>query len=110
MKTRQTHVTLSGASLDECAIAKEVLEERRGHVCGVGRVPNGTSPSLEPTAASKAPQGTFHLFSKDPQNDDPQFVMYEAQLRRMQREIELLKNSIRGIVSMEDEDGGLGYL
>ncbi|KAL2480265.1 hypothetical protein Adt_33231 [Abeliophyllum distichum] len=59
-------------------------------------VPNGTSLSIDSTTASKAPQGTFHHFSGDSQNDDPRFAMYEAQQRRMKREIELLKNSIPG--------------
>ncbi|KAL2485650.1 Uncharacterized protein Adt_30406 [Abeliophyllum distichum] len=67
----------------------------------------GTSPSLNSTAASKAPQGTFHQFSGYPQNDDSRFDMYEAQLRRMQREIEFLENSIPGVVLEEDEDEGL---
>ncbi|KAL2471994.1 Uncharacterized protein Adt_40130 [Abeliophyllum distichum] len=38
-------VASSSASVDECAIAKEVLGERRGHVCAVGWVPKDTSPS-----------------------------------------------------------------
>ncbi|KAL2474907.1 Uncharacterized protein Adt_35643 [Abeliophyllum distichum] len=105
-------VASSGASLDERAIAKEVLGERRDHVHGVGRVPKDTSPSLDLTAASEAPQETSHQFSRDPQNNDPQFAMYETQLRQMQREIELLKNSIPVVVPKEDENGdedeGLG--
>ncbi|KAL2462352.1 hypothetical protein Adt_45772 [Abeliophyllum distichum] len=82
-QTAGDYVASSGASLDELAIAKEVLGERQGHVRGVGLVPNYTSPSLDSTAASKAPQRTFHQFFGDPQNDDPRFAMYEAQLRRM---------------------------
>ncbi|KAL2480009.1 Uncharacterized protein Adt_32975 [Abeliophyllum distichum] len=83
-ETQHTQVASSGASLDKCAIAKEVLEERRGHVRGVGQVPKGTSPSLDSTTASKAPQETFHQSSGDPHNNDPRLAMYEAQLRRMQ--------------------------
>ncbi|KAL2486193.1 Uncharacterized protein Adt_30949 [Abeliophyllum distichum] len=94
-----------GASLDERAIAKKVLGERRGQVRGVGRVPKGTSPSLDSTSASKVPQGTSHQFSGDPQNNDSWFAMYEAQLRRMQQEIELLKNSILVVMPEEDENG-----
>ncbi|KAL2526657.1 hypothetical protein Adt_11711 [Abeliophyllum distichum] len=74
----------------------------------------GTYPSLDSTAASKPPQGTSHKFSGDSQNDDPRFAMYEVQLRRMQRKIELLKNSIQGVVPEEveenDGDEGLGDL
>ncbi|KAL2480025.1 nuclear transcription factor Y subunit beta [Abeliophyllum distichum] len=99
------YVASRGASLDECAIAKEVLEERRGHVRGVGRVPKGTSPSLDSTAASKTPQGTSHQFFGDPHNNDPRLAMYEAQLRRMQQEIEFLKNSIPMVVPEENENG-----
>ncbi|KAL2543065.1 hypothetical protein Adt_04043 [Abeliophyllum distichum] len=87
IETQHTQAASSGASLDERAIAKEVLGERRGHVYEVGWVPKGTFPSLDSTTASKAPQGTFHQFFGDPQNNDPRFAMYEAQLRRMQREI-----------------------
>ncbi|KAL2532187.1 hypothetical protein Adt_05538 [Abeliophyllum distichum] len=65
-ETIQTQVATSGASLDKRAIAKEVLEERRGHVCGVARVPNVTSLSLDSTTVSKAPQETSHQFSGDP--------------------------------------------
>ncbi|KAL2480000.1 Uncharacterized protein Adt_32966 [Abeliophyllum distichum] len=83
-ETQHTQVASSGASLDKCAIAKEVLEERRGHVRGVGQVPKGTSPSLDSTTASKTPQETSHQFSGDPHNNDPRLAMYEAQLRRMQ--------------------------
>ncbi|KAL2518304.1 hypothetical protein Adt_14551 [Abeliophyllum distichum] len=42
-ETQQSQVASSGASLDESAIAKEVLGERRGHVRGVGRVIKGNS-------------------------------------------------------------------
>ncbi|KAL2525428.1 Uncharacterized protein Adt_10482 [Abeliophyllum distichum] len=77
-ETQHTQVASSGASLDERAIAKEVLRERRGHVRGVGRVPKCTSPSLDLTVASFAPQGTFHQFSGDSQNIDSRFAMYEA--------------------------------
>ncbi|KAL2485671.1 Uncharacterized protein Adt_30427 [Abeliophyllum distichum] len=75
------YVTFSDASVDERAIAKEVLGERRRHVRGVGLVSKGTSPSLDSTTASKAPQRTSNQFSRDPQNDDPRFVVYEPQLR-----------------------------
>ncbi|KAL2504987.1 hypothetical protein Adt_20608 [Abeliophyllum distichum] len=113
-KTQHTQVASSGASLDERAIAKKVLGERRGYVRGVGWVPKGTSPSLDSTVTSKAPQGTFHQFFGNAQNNDPRFAMYEAQLRRMQQEIELLKNSIPVVVpeenKNEDEDEGLGDL
>ncbi|KAL2498738.1 hypothetical protein Adt_24288 [Abeliophyllum distichum] len=81
--THYDEVASSGASLDEHAIAKEVLEKRRGHVHGGGWVPKGTSLSLDLTVASKAPQETSYQFSGDPQNDDPRFAMYEAYLRRM---------------------------
>ncbi|KAL2532754.1 hypothetical protein Adt_06105 [Abeliophyllum distichum] len=81
-ETQQIQVTSSGTSVDEHAIANKVLRERRGHVHWVGRVPNGNSPSTDSTAASKVPQGTSHQFFCDPQNDDPQFAMYEAQCRR----------------------------
>ncbi|KAL2470898.1 hypothetical protein Adt_39034 [Abeliophyllum distichum] len=64
----------------------------------------GTFPSLDSTTASKAPQGTFHQFSGDPQNDDHRFAMYKAQLRRMQWTIELLKNSISVVVPEEDNN------
>ncbi|KAL2491729.1 hypothetical protein Adt_27357 [Abeliophyllum distichum] len=81
---------------------------------GLDGVLKGTSPSLDSTAASKAPQGTSHQFSGDPQNNDPRFAMYKAKLRRMQRKIELLKNSIPVVVPEEDEnedkDEGLGNL
>ncbi|KAL2486753.1 hypothetical protein Adt_31509 [Abeliophyllum distichum] len=82
-ETQHTQVTSSGASLDEHTFAKEVLRERRGHVCWVGRVLKGTSPSLDSTAASFAPQGTSHEFSGDSQNNDHRFAMYKAQLRQM---------------------------
>ncbi|KAL2480043.1 hypothetical protein Adt_33009 [Abeliophyllum distichum] len=112
IETQHTQVASSGTSLDERAIAKEVLGEQRGHVRGVGRVPKDSSPSLDSTAASKAPQGTSHQFSGDPHNNGPQFAIYEAQLRRMQWEIELLINSIPVVVLEEDENGdedeGLG--
>ncbi|KAL2527137.1 hypothetical protein Adt_12191 [Abeliophyllum distichum] len=98
-------VASSGTSLDERAIANKVLGERRGHIRRVGRVPKGTSLSLDSIAASKAPQGTFHQFFGDPQNNDHRFAMYEAQLRRMQRKIELLKNSILVVVPEEDKNG-----
>ncbi|KAL2486931.1 hypothetical protein Adt_31687 [Abeliophyllum distichum] len=91
-------------SIIERAIANEVLGERLGHVCGVRRVPKRTSPSLDSTDASKPPQGTFHQFSRDPQNDNLRFAMYEAQLCRMLQEIELLKNSIPVVVPEEDKD------
>ncbi|KAL2525835.1 Uncharacterized protein Adt_10889 [Abeliophyllum distichum] len=91
-------------------IAKEVLGEQRGHVREIRRVPKGIFPSLDSTATSKAPQGTSHQFSRDPQNDDPRFAMYKAQIRRMQRKNELLKNSILGVVPGEDENEGLGDL
>ncbi|KAL2486273.1 hypothetical protein Adt_31029 [Abeliophyllum distichum] len=71
-------IASTGVSLDERAITKEVLGERRIHVCGVGRVPKGTSSSLDSTAASKAPQGTSHQFFGDPQNDNLRFAMYEV--------------------------------
>ncbi|KAL2481850.1 hypothetical protein Adt_34816 [Abeliophyllum distichum] len=82
----------------------------RGHVCGLGRVLKDTSPSLDSTAASKVPQGTAHQFSRDSQNNDYRFTMYEAQLRRMQRKIEHLKNSIPVVVPEEDnnEDANKG--
>ncbi|KAL2480307.1 hypothetical protein Adt_33273 [Abeliophyllum distichum] len=67
-------------------------------------VPNGTSLSIDLTTASKAPQGTFHQFFGDSQNDDPRFAIYEAQQRRMKREIELLKNSIPEVMPKEDEN------
>ncbi|KAL2497941.1 Uncharacterized protein Adt_23491 [Abeliophyllum distichum] len=54
-QTQQTRVASSDPSVDEHAIAKEVFRERRGHVRGVGRVPKSISPSLDLTAASKAP-------------------------------------------------------
>ncbi|KAL2505167.1 hypothetical protein Adt_20788 [Abeliophyllum distichum] len=81
-ETQQTQVTSSDVSVDEHAIAKE------------------------------APEGISHQFSGDPQNDDPWFAMYEAQLRQMQRDIQRLKDSIPGVVleSDEDEDKGLGDL
>ncbi|KAL2454067.1 hypothetical protein Adt_48432 [Abeliophyllum distichum] len=97
------------AVLDERAISKGG-GERRGHVRGVGQVPKGTSPSLNSTAALKVSQRTFYQFSRDSQNNDPQFAMYEAQLCRMQRKIELLKNSIPVVVPQEDEDEDLGDL
>ncbi|KAL2486948.1 hypothetical protein Adt_31704 [Abeliophyllum distichum] len=104
--------SFSAMRCDVRAIANEVLGERLGHVCGVGRVPKRTSPSLDSTDASKAPQGTFHQFSGDPQNDNLRFAMYEAQLCRMLQEIELLKNSIPVFVpeedKNEDKDEGLG--
>ncbi|KAL2497392.1 hypothetical protein Adt_22942 [Abeliophyllum distichum] len=65
-ETQQIQVTSSGASIDERAIAKEVLRERRGHVCGVRRVPKGTSPSFDSTAASNTPRRTSNQFSGDP--------------------------------------------
>ncbi|KAL2531514.1 hypothetical protein Adt_04865 [Abeliophyllum distichum] len=77
-ETQHTQVASSDASLDEHAITNEVLGERRGHVCGVGRVSKGTSSSLDSTAASKAPQGTSQQFSRDAQNNDPRLAMYEA--------------------------------
>ncbi|KAL2506788.1 Uncharacterized protein Adt_22409 [Abeliophyllum distichum] len=40
-ETQQTQVASSGTSLDELAIVKEVLGERRGHIRGVGRVLKG---------------------------------------------------------------------
>ncbi|KAL2480235.1 Uncharacterized protein Adt_33201 [Abeliophyllum distichum] len=73
--TRYDDVASSCASLDERAIAKEVLGERRSHVRGVGRVPKGTYPSLDSTAILKAPQGTFHQFSGYPQNNDLRFAI-----------------------------------
>ncbi|KAL2541606.1 Uncharacterized protein Adt_02584 [Abeliophyllum distichum] len=114
--TQQIGVASSSASLDERAIAKEVLGERRGHVRRVGRISKGTSPSLDSTTTSKTPQETFHQFSGDPQHDNPRFAMYEAQLRRMLQKIELVKNSIPRVVpekdenenENEDEDEGLG--
>ncbi|KAL2485044.1 hypothetical protein Adt_29800 [Abeliophyllum distichum] len=57
-ETQQTQVASSGVSVDEHVIAKKVLGERREHVRGVRLVPNGTSPSLDLTVASKAPRGT----------------------------------------------------
>ncbi|KAL2486278.1 hypothetical protein Adt_31034 [Abeliophyllum distichum] len=96
-KTKQTQVASSGASLDECAIIKEVLRERRRHVRGVRHV-----PKLDLTDASKAPQGTSHQFFGDPQKDDLRFAIYEVQLRRMEQEIQLLKNSILEVVPEED--------
>ncbi|KAL2526274.1 hypothetical protein Adt_11328 [Abeliophyllum distichum] len=110
-ETQQTQIASSGALLDKRAIAKEVLEEQRSPVRGVGRVPNGTSSSLDSTTASKVPQGTSHRFSGDPRNNDPQFAMYEAQLCRMQQKIELLKNSITVVVPEEDdnEDADEGF-
>ncbi|KAL2542852.1 hypothetical protein Adt_03830 [Abeliophyllum distichum] len=104
-ETQHTQVASNGTSLDEHAIAKEVLGERRGHVRGVGRVPKGTSLSLDSTAASFAPQETSHELSRDSQNNDPRFAMYEAQLRQMQREIEILKNRIPVVVLAEEENG-----
>ncbi|KAL2526872.1 hypothetical protein Adt_11926 [Abeliophyllum distichum] len=86
-ETQQTHITSSGASLDDRAITNEVLGEGRGNVRGVERVLKGTSPSLDSTAALKVSQRTSHQFSGDPQNDDPRFAMYEAQLYRMERKI-----------------------
>ncbi|KAL2481983.1 hypothetical protein Adt_34949 [Abeliophyllum distichum] len=68
------------------------------------RYDEDTSPSLDSTAASKIPQGTAHQFSGDSQNNDYRFAMYEAQLRRMQRKIELLKNSILVVVPEEDNN------
>ncbi|KAL2498341.1 Protein DA1 [Abeliophyllum distichum] len=79
--------------------------ERRDHVRGVGRVPKGTSPSLDSTAASFAPQGTSHQFSGNSENNDHRFAMYEAQLRQMQHEIEILKNRIPVVVPAEEENG-----
>ncbi|KAL2466727.1 Uncharacterized protein Adt_42578 [Abeliophyllum distichum] len=77
-ETQHTQVASSGASLNERAIAKEVLGERRG---------------------------TSHQFSGDSQNNDPRFAMYEAQLRQMQHEIEILKNRIPVVVPVEEENG-----
>ncbi|KAL2505868.1 hypothetical protein Adt_21489 [Abeliophyllum distichum] len=65
-ETQQTQVAFSGTSLDERAIVNEILGERRGHIRGIGWVPNGTSPSLDSITASKAPQGTSHQFFGDP--------------------------------------------
>ncbi|KAL2486180.1 Uncharacterized protein Adt_30936 [Abeliophyllum distichum] len=80
----------------------EVSEEQRARLRSIIE---GTFPSLNSTSASKAPQGTFHQFSGDPQNNDHRFAMYEAQLRRMQWEIELLKKSILVVMPKEDENG-----
>ncbi|KAL2457999.1 hypothetical protein Adt_46123 [Abeliophyllum distichum] len=52
-ETQQAQVTSNGTSLDERAIVKEVLGERRGHIRGVEGVPKGTSPSLDSTTTSK---------------------------------------------------------
>ncbi|KAL2480740.1 hypothetical protein Adt_33706 [Abeliophyllum distichum] len=52
----------------------------------------------------EAPQRTFHQFSGDPHSDDHRFAIYKAQLRRMQREIELLKNSILVVVPEEEDN------
>ncbi|KAL2457012.1 Uncharacterized protein Adt_46514 [Abeliophyllum distichum] len=43
-ETQQTRITFSGVLVDACAIAKEVLKERRRHVRGVGRVLKCTLP------------------------------------------------------------------
>ncbi|KAL2471813.1 hypothetical protein Adt_39949 [Abeliophyllum distichum] len=103
--------SLTEVSEDQQARLRSIIEKNdEGHVRGVGRVLKGTSPSLDSTAASKAPKETSHQFSGDYQNDNLRFPMYEAQLRRMQRKIKLLKNSILGIVPEQDEDDhkGLG--
>ncbi|KAL2471340.1 Uncharacterized protein Adt_39476 [Abeliophyllum distichum] len=50
---------------------------------------------------------TSHQFSGDSQNNDPQFAMYEAQLRQIQREIEILKNRIPVEEENGDENEGL---
>ena len=47
-------VGLSGAEVDEHAITKRVLRERRGHVKGVGQKVKGIRSSTSSTAASHA--------------------------------------------------------
>ncbi|KAL2465182.1 Uncharacterized protein Adt_41033 [Abeliophyllum distichum] len=77
-ETQQIYVASSGASIDERTIAMEVFRECRGHVYGVGRVPNVSSSSLDSTVASNVPRGTSNQFCEDAHNDDPRFAMYEA--------------------------------
>ncbi|KAL2491736.1 hypothetical protein Adt_27364 [Abeliophyllum distichum] len=108
--------SFSATRYDETCMLLQSRFSENDEVTSVGLdgVPKGTSTFLDLTAASKAPQGTFHQFSGDPQNNDPRFAMYKAKLRRMQRKIELLKNIIPVVVPEEDEnedkDEGLGDL
>ncbi|KAL2512867.1 hypothetical protein Adt_18467 [Abeliophyllum distichum] len=54
-----------------------------------------TSPSPDSTATSKALRGTSNQFSRNPQNDDPKFALYDAQLRRMKRTIQRLTANLK---------------
>ncbi|KAL2518166.1 hypothetical protein Adt_14413 [Abeliophyllum distichum] len=74
---KNKQVTSSGTSVDERAIAREVLTERQGHVRGVGRDPKGKSPSLDSIGASNALQGAIQ-FSDSAHYEDPWFAMHEA--------------------------------
>ncbi|KAL2527224.1 hypothetical protein Adt_12278 [Abeliophyllum distichum] len=103
-ETQQTQGASSGALLDEHAIVNEVLGERRGHIKGLDEFRRAPLPPYIRPLHRRAPQVTFHQFFGDPQNDDPQFAMYEAQLHRMQQKIELLKNSISVIVPEENDN------
>ncbi|KAL2469757.1 Uncharacterized protein Adt_37893 [Abeliophyllum distichum] len=106
-QTQQTQVTSSGASV-ACYCKGGSRKTTKTHLWSWTGSEDTISLSLNSTAASKAPEGTSYQFSGDPQNDDHWFAMHEAQLCRIQRKIQRLKNSIRGVVpEEEDEDEGI---
>ncbi|KAL2532484.1 hypothetical protein Adt_05835 [Abeliophyllum distichum] len=109
-ETQQTQVDSNGTSVDERAITKEVLENDEDRSVGLDGFPNGTSLSIDSTAASKAPRGTSNQFSGDPHNEDPWFALYEAQLCQIERTIQHLmanmKHSIPGVVPEKNENDG----
>ncbi|KAL2461223.1 hypothetical protein Adt_44643 [Abeliophyllum distichum] len=96
----------------------EVPQEQRARLCSIIEERSSKNKANRGEANNPSVQGSksfsatrYDEFSGDLQNDDPRFAMYKAQLRRMQRKIELLKNSIRVVVpeedSNEDADEGL---
>ncbi|KAL2461396.1 Uncharacterized protein Adt_44816 [Abeliophyllum distichum] len=64
--TSPTFVVISSdVSIDERTIVREVLGERRRHICGIRHVLKGICPSLDLTLASNAPRGTSNQFCAD---------------------------------------------
>ncbi|KAL2512946.1 hypothetical protein Adt_18546 [Abeliophyllum distichum] len=67
----------SGASVDEQAIVREVLEERRRHIRVVRLVLKDITLSLDSTGASNGPR-LANQFSNAVHSDDSQFAMYDG--------------------------------